>query len=507
MSTSDSEASRTAHILVVDDEEKVAALIAGTLRGAGYGVDVCHDGAGAVRYVQEHDVDLVLLDLLLQDSDGFAVAQEMKRLFGSDRFVPIVIVSGLNDDKNKTSGLAHADDYMSKPFSNEELLARVRAMLRIRLLQHELLQSRNRYRLLYQNIPEMYVSLDAQRRVWDCNNSFCQTYGLSKDGVVGKSVYDLFEAQGREAMAQYFASLEQGRATSSPQIFQMRSARRGEMPVRVGVRGVRLGADPDGPTVVLVMHDVTETLQLEEEQRIARRQLYRSAQMVSIGTLASGVAHELNNPLAAILGFADALLYRLENEETIQQAELQQYLGIIKSESLRCRDIIDNLLRFSRDREPEIRDVSLLDCIQSACSLIGPRAAKKHIVIKNTLESDVAIRADPQRISQVFLNVLANAVDFSPEGASVTIALSADEPSARHVTVRIDDTGPGIAPDALPRIFDPFFTTKEVGKGMGVGLAICHKAMEECEGSIDVVSGQGKGTSVLLQMPRGGALK
>jgi PAS domain S-box-containing protein len=507
MDSSDSPFTVPAHILVVEDEERVAEMIADSLRDAGYGVGVCHTGKHSMEYVRQNDVDMVLLDVILGDTDGITLARDMKQFFGADGFVPVLMLSGLTSEQDKVDGLLYADEYMTKPFAQDELLARIRALLRIRQLQRQLLVSRNRYRFLYQNIPEMCVSLDSSRRVWDCNLAFSRTYGLATDRIVGKSLLELFDPSQHKDLGSYLDSLKHGRVTSRQSVYHLLAAEESDVPIQVRIRGVQLGADEGGPSSLLLMEDVSHSLQLEEEQKVARRQLYRSARMVSIGTLASGVAHELNNPLAAILGFSDALLHRLENKEPLEEAEMEQYLGIIRSESLRCRDIIDNLLRFSRDREAQMHRMSLADCIRSACSLIGAGASKKRVSIENEVPADIVVRADPQRLGQVFLNVLANAIDFSPEGESVTIGLQAVAAEDRFVRVRISDTGPGIEASILSRVFDPFFTTKEVGQGTGLGLAICHRAMEECEGSIDIVSEKGKGTTVILDIPKGDALE
>ena len=119
------------------------------------------------------------------------------------------------------------------------------------------------------------------------------------------------------------------------------------------------------------------------------------------------------------------------------------------------------------------------------------------------MTADVQVKADSSRLEQVLVNILSNCVDFCPPDSSVTIELD-DEGWERmkYVTLSITDNGPGIAPDVVPKVFDPFFTTKEVGKGTGMGLSICHKIMEESNGNIDINSEPGKGTTVLLEIPK-----
>jgi PAS domain S-box-containing protein len=345
----------------------------------------------------------------------------------------------------------------------------------------------------------MCVSIDINNRICDCNIAFAETVGSQESEIVGKPLTDFFCENERSVLASFVRTLLNYQSNPGENIFHMLDAATGSISVRL--RGACIKSGEDGPAAILVMQDITMSLEHEEKQMAARRQLYRSAHLVSIGTLASGVAHELNNPLAAVLGFADALLHRLEDHQPLDLAETEQYLGIIKKEALRCRDIIDNLLKFSRDREPQLCDISLNDCIQSAGMLLASKSAKKRIRIVNVSPDDVIIHADPQRIGQVFLHVLSNAIDFSPEGSTVEILKKRIMSGDRYVKVNIVDHGCGIAPGILPYIFDPFFTTKKVGQGLGIGLALSYKAMEDCEGVIDIISGNEKGTTVVLEIP------
>ncbi len=213
------------------------------------------------------------------------------------------------------------------------------------------------------------------------------------------------------------------------------------------------------------------------------------------------MAHELNNPLAAILGFSDALVQRFSSDEAGNPEEMKQYLEIVCNEAIRCRDIVDNLSRFARESECRIRPVCLKQCLESAVRLISSRANKRGISIVDFIEPELVVRADPQKLGQVFLNLLTNAVDFSSDGIRVHLTARKLSDRQGRVLVRVDDNGRGMTPEVQQRAFDPFFTTKEVGQGLGLGLAICHRLMEECEGSIDLVSTLDKGTTVFLELP------
>jgi signal transduction histidine kinase len=347
----------------------------------------------------------------------------------------------------------------------------------------------------------MCLTLDDDNNVSDSNVAFLEQTAISKQAIIGHPIFELLD----DPEGLLFTTLETLKKSLEPQktVFcRLRPSLHGARETVVSVRAVRVGGE--SPVTLLSMQDMTRDLELAEEQRITRRQLYRSAQMASIGTLAAGVAHELNNPLTAILGFSDALLRRMGSHEAIELEELSEYLGIIHSETLRCRDIIDTLHKFARDTEPSINELSMFDCLRSALALIGPRAAKKHVRLVNKMPDDIIIMTDAHKMSQVLLNVLSNAIDFTPADGIVTIH-EGTSPAPNMIRVAIEDTGCGISAHDLSRVFDPFFTTKEVGQGVGLGLSVCLRIMEECGGSIDIHS-EGKGTTAILDIPRGNIL-
>ncbi len=496
-----SEAEPPPRILIVDDEQEITHMIDILLREEGFEPVPFTCGLEALEYAQNHKIDLVLLDVVMPGIDGIAVARRIKERLGAD-FVPIIMISALREEEHKIAGLAHADDYVTKPFSYEELLARIRAMLRIRQLQAELVASRGRYQRLYDNMPEMCVSLDCNRTILDCNMSFCRAFSKRKAEIVGRDILDFFDSWDQRRAVDYFGSLGSSQNVSEAPLFKMdKTCDDGERMV-AAIRAVQVGGGDDDAMIVLSLQDETRRVKLERDQQMARRQLYRSARLASIGTLASGVAHELNNPLAAILGFSDALVHRLEHDQTVDPDELEQYLKIINAETIRCRNIVENLTKFARESESRLSAISVTECVNSALTLISSRAQKASIALINNVSNEIMIAGDLQKITQVLVNVLTNAIEFSPPGASVTLSEEDGADSEQHFRLFVTDTGFGIEPEVMPRVFDPFFTTKEVGQGVGLGLAMCYRIMEECEGNIDIVSKPGEGTTVILDLQK-----
>ena len=178
-----------------------------------------------------------------------------------------------------------------------------------------------------------------------------------------------------------------------------------------------------------------------------------------------------------------------------------QYLQIINAESLRCRNIVESLSKFSRDNETKIQNISLHDCIKDIQQLIKAKAARLNITINNSIPPSIKVRADLNKLEQMLINILSNCFDFCPANSLIEISPIFSREPSKFYAIRITDNGPGIRPEDLPHVFDPFFTTKEVGNGTGMGLAICYKLMEECGGNIDIISEKGNGTTVVLEIP------
>jgi signal transduction histidine kinase len=235
---------------------------------------------------------------------------------------------------------------------------------------------------------------------------------------------------------------------------------------------------------------------LLRELDIRQKHLLRSEKLTSLGTMLSGVAHELNNPLSNIWTTCQLLLEELGETDIEAQREL---LLRIDQQGERARNIVRTLLDFARDSGFRKEVVVLATLVeQSLVFLKGEVPTTAAIVTE--IPGDIALTADRQRLQQALLNLLKNAVDAI--GAAGEVRLVARRvPEDSGVEIIVSDNGAGIAPAILPRIFDPFFTTKDVGKGMGLGLFVVHQIVEEHDGSISVSSQSGTGTVFRILLP------
>jgi signal transduction histidine kinase len=257
-------------------------------------------------------------------------------------------------------------------------------------------------------------------------------------------------------------------------------------------------------------HRVLEDLrgshqQLEQAYRDLRdnqAQLLQSARLASVGQLAAGLAHEINNPMMVILGFAQSLLRRTPKDDPAAMP-----LASIEREAMRVRDLVRNLLAFSRQGERPETLFPAAGVVDDALSLVGAMAAARGIEVRReTPDAPLLLRGVSTQLQQVVVNLCANALDAMPGGGTLTVRLdrvaSEGRPWGR---IEVVDTGAGIPAEIRDRIFDPFFTTKEPGRGTGLGLAIASEIVRRHHGRIDFESEAGKGTRFRVLLPDAGA--
>jgi PAS domain S-box-containing protein len=237
---------------------------------------------------------------------------------------------------------------------------------------------------------------------------------------------------------------------------------------------------------IIVFEDITEKIRLQQ-------QLVTSEKLASIGLLSAGVAHEINTPLTGISSYIQML------QKKLTDSHYAQILEKIEVQTERVSRIVKNLLNFARNpAESAFHKVSIPDSLKEIISLIEYKLKAMSIKLEMNLAPVKLIWAQGERLQQVFINIILNAMDAMPEGG--TLRIQADQ-EGREVVVRIADTGTGIQPQHLPQIFDPFFTTKGIGKGTGLGLSISYAIIKEHEGHITVESEAGKGTCFTIFVP------
>jgi len=239
----------------------------------------------------------------------------------------------------------------------------------------------------------------------------------------------------------------------------------------------------------------TELKRREEELKKAHAALVQSEKMAAFGQLGAGIAHEVKNPLAGILGYAQLAIRKLEKENP-----LYRNLEIIERETKRCKAIIDNLMKFTRQEKMIFETISVNQVVEDAIAIVDHQLAMNKVKIEKGLNPNLPqIKGSGNQLQQVLMNLMINAQQAMEQGGTVQVSTRAL--NDQTVEIRVSDTGPGIPPEIQAKIFEPFFTTKPVGKGTGLGLSVSYGIINNHHGRIRVESVVGKGATFIITLP------
>jgi PAS domain S-box-containing protein len=349
------------------------------------------------------------------------------------------------------------------------------------------------------NVHDAVISTDRQGRITSWNRAAERVYGWTETEALGRRVPDVLQTEheaGKSAEWMIAEVERHGRVELS-----VRHRHKGGAVVDVDAAiAVRRAADGTPLGYISVNRDVTERRRAETELKRAGERLSVANRMASVGTLAAGVAHEINNPLAYVisnLATASATAASLPEAS----AELRDALLDAREGAERVRRIVGELRTFSRPEEATSAPVDVRGVLDAAANLARHEIRHRARVVRSYDEVP-PVEANESRLAQAFLNLLVNAAQAIPEGrADANEIRLAVRPDRDRVRVEVTDTGVGIAPEHVDRVFDPFFTTKPVGAGTGLGLSICHGIVSSHGGEIRVRSELGKGSTFTVILP------
>lgn len=361
-----------------------------------------------------------------------------------------------------------------------------------------------KYRILdtlMDTIPSPVYHVDAAGRLKSCNKAFEELAGRPREELLGRPACGVFPPETAGVCADRDAELlrSPGRHNYELDVPDGEGGRRHLIIYRASF------ADPGGRVAGLigVITDMTEQKRAaerlaaaNEDLRKAQARLMESEKLSAVGRLAAGMAHEMNNPLGVILGFAQALLKREGGGPSLP-------LKSIERETLRCRELVKELLLLSGaawDGKPGLMDVN--EAVRGALSMMLDGKMPPGVVCERGLAPGLPkAAAASEQVQKALLGILRNALDAMPGGGTLTVKTEAPAARPGYVEITVSDTGAGIPAAVRPRIFEPFFTTKGVGKGTGLGLSVAYEIIKKFNGGIEVESVEGEGTKFTVFLP------
>jgi len=491
---------RPARILIVDDDVLMRTTVRRVLESADYETSLAETGQQALAMLGGGHFSLALVDVSMPDMDGFEVCRRIKSnpaLAG----VSVIILSGLLvESDNKVTGLnLGADDYIARPVPNRELLARIKAVLRVKAAEEALRQREKQLQELISANLDGIVVLNAQGKVQLANQAACRLLNRSAQELPGSSLGLALPDAGD---AEFQIELAGG----AERILEVRST-----PTQW----------QEAPATLLSLRDITRQKMAEKQLRESRLQLeqrveertaelksaYRELEKASRlkDEFLASMSHELRTPLTGILGLAQVLQMQTYGAQTDKQLAA---LHNIETSGWHLLELINDILDFSRIEagklELHITPCSLAEICQASLQGIAPLAQKKQQKVNFDINSDIVIvMADVRRLKQVLVNLLNNAVKFTPPGGSLGIEVNlvpSDE-----VLITVWDTGIGICAEDIARLYQPFSQLdarlERQYAGTGLGLSLVKRLVELHGGRVSVESEPGRGSRFSFSLP------
>lgn len=464
---------------------------------------------GCCDYLAENKTDVILLDLNVKDSRGL---DTFMKVHGVQETVPILILTGVND-----TGLAieavrlGAQDYLLKEDVRVKTLPRIimyaierkRAEMRIR-------ETQQRYRTVFENSPAAIMVTDALERVVSWNKYTEKLLGKGWEDLFGKDVSTLYPAEEWEKIR---AEGIRNKGLQHHLETKMLTREAGTVDVDISISVLKDASGKVSGSIGII-RDISERKALEKEKEKKQKELQaayeelgkttqmlvQTEKMSAIGVLAAGIAHELNNPMMGVINFIQYC-----KKHTPPEDRRYQVLADAEHEALRCIEIIRDLLTSSREGHGgEAKQLENCETVfERVLRLLTHRIGKEGVAVRRHYSGrSPQVLMDAGEIQQVFLNLATNALDAMSSSAKKQLDVTVGS-NGTFVTVEVQDTGCGIAPELIYKIFNPFFTTKPFGEGTGLGLSISQGIVQKMGGEIRCESRPGEGAKFIVLLPAG----
>ena len=507
-----------ARVLVADDNEDMRQYLV-RLLAERYDVHAVPDGESALAAARTHLPDLILADVMMPRLDGFGLLRAL-RADARTAGVPIIMLSARAGEESRVEGMeAGADDYLVKPFSARELLARVSAHLQMSRLRREadkaIRESNTRFESLFNAAPLAVYLVDSDMRIRQVNPKARPVFGDIED-LVGSDFTEVMhvlwpKSYADEIVERFRHTLETGEPYYISERVEERLDRKVTEYYEWQIHRLSL---PDGKYgVVCYFSDVSAHVQARKLVEEARQQaevarLQAEAANAAKSDLLAAMSHELRTPLNAIAGHVQLVDMGIHGPVTSAQHEA---LARVQRSQQLLLSLINDVLNFAKLEagrvEYDVCDVPLASAVDDIRAMTETQLAAKGITYDAQIPHGLVVRADRERLQQILLNLLSNAIKFTPRGGRVTVdAPTRGQGPSEAAFLRVMDTGIGIPRDKQDTIFDPFVQVHRnltrTMEGTGLGLAISRDLARGMAGDLRVRSVEGEGSTFTLELPR-----
>jgi PAS domain S-box-containing protein len=492
-------------LLVVDDDETNRDILRRQLERQGYTITTTGNGQEALRLLAESHFDLVLLDIVMPEMNGFETLSILKadsRL----RSLPVIMISAMDEMESVSRCIEMgADDFVSKPFDRVILASRISAVTRRRRTEAERSELAERLRLLLESTSEGVFGIDLHAKCTFINAAALKLLGFSREELLGQPIHEFIHYRRPDGSKYPFNECPMFRAITSGEASRVTTdylfRKSGEsFPVEFSSNPIIQEGEIQG--AVKIFSDISERKRTEEKFR-------QTAKLESLGVLAGGIAHDFNNLLTGILGNASLMLW----SGSLTDADREKLEYVVQS-SERAAELTQQMLAYAGKGKIEVRSVEVATVVRETANLMGTLIPKT-VRLRLDLGETALVEGDPSQIQQVVMNLVINAGESIGEPHAGTITVKTREEfldaqrakkigteelaAGSYVVLEVTDTGCGMTPEIRARIFDPFYSTKFAGRGLG--LAAVHGIVMSHRGAIQVESAPEHGSRFQVYFP------
>jgi PAS domain S-box-containing protein len=488
-------------ILIVDDNSFYLSLLNTILKDVDAQVYMAGSGSEAMELIQKNDFALAVLDIQMPEMDGFELAGHIRNLQNRDLIPIIFLTAYFSDELQMFRGYdSGAIDYLTKPVNKTIFLSKVRVVLELDKQKKKLIESEELYHSLLRTSPDGIIITNLQGKITEVSDIAIELLGCkNRTEIEGSHFMDFIPQSSRRTLVKLFRTTQKEGLVQNLEI----KLKRSDETEFSGELSSSLIKDNKGDlkAFMAVIRDISE-------RKLFEKQLRHSERMAGIGELATGMAHEINQPLNTISLAMDNIIFALDNH-SLTETYLKAKTNKVFDNITRIKKIIEHVRIFSRDQEDFVQSTFEINkSIQNSISMISEQMAHRDISLNFSPGSDLpTLIGNTYRFEQVILNLLINAKDAIEEKKKKTcknykkkIDVST-KLVGNQIFVEIKDNGIGIKSEDIDKVLLPFFTTKAPGQGTGLGLSISYGIIKELDGEIDIQSKPQVGTTIVMKIP------